>query len=341
MTSLFTLANICAAAVLVSLTAYVVLAGADFGGGVWDFLASGERKREQRELIAHAIGPVWEANHVWLVLVVVLLFTCFPPAFALLSTELNVPLGLMLIGIVLRGCAFAFRAYDVKPSATEHAAGRIFAGASVITPLILGICVGAIASGSIGKVSANAGTYARFFAPWIAPFPIACGIFALTLFTFLAAVYLTVDAGATPVREDFRTRALLAAVAVFVAAFGALGLAYYFAPDLHKSLMTSMWTLPQQLATGAAAVVAIAALWLRHYIIARVAAATQATLILWGWAMAQYPAIIPGRYTIDQASAPRATLVFSVWALVAGSAVLFPSLWYLFRLFKTRNSSPG
>lgn len=341
MSSLFTLANACAAAVLISLTAYVVLAGADFGGGVWDFLASGERKRGQRDLIAHAIGPVWEANHVWLILVVVLLFTCFPPAFAVLSTELNVPLGLMLIGIVLRGCSFAFRAYDVKPSATAKVAGRIFAGASVITPFILGICVGAIASGSIGRVSASAGVYDRFFAPWISPFPIACGIFALTLFAFLAAVYLTVDAGDTPLREDFRTRALFAAISVFIAAFGTLIIAYFFAPGLHTSLMTSMWTLTQQFATGAAALIAIAALWYRHWMIARIAAAAQATLILWGWAMAQYPAIIPGRLTIDQAAAPRATLELALWALMAGGAVLFPSLWYLFRLFKTRTSSPG
>src|SRR5580698_1434481 len=98
---------------MVSSTFYVLLGGADYGGGVWDLLASGPRRQAQRELIAHAIGPIWEANHVWLILVVVLLFTCFPPAFAVLMTFLHVPLAIMLIGIVLRGSAFTFRAYDV------------------------------------------------------------------------------------------------------------------------------------------------------------------------------------------------------------------------------------
>src|SRR6185295_6114091 len=109
MAPILTLPNLCALALLIALTAYVVLAGADFGGGVWDLLASGPRKRAQRELIAHAIGPIWEANHVWLILVVVLLFMCFPPVFARIMTYLHIPLAFMLIGIVLRGSAFAFR----------------------------------------------------------------------------------------------------------------------------------------------------------------------------------------------------------------------------------------
>jgi cytochrome d ubiquinol oxidase subunit II len=284
---LFTLANACALAVLVALTAYVVLAGADFGGGVWDFLASGPRKRDQRELIARAIGPIWEANHVWLILVVVLLLTCFPPVFALLMTYLHVPMVLMLIGIVLRGSAFAFRAYDVKPSATDRTWDRVFAIASVITPVILGICVGAIASGAVGGISGRNGVDATFFAPWLAPFPIACGVLALTAFTFLAGVYLTVDAREPTLREDFRTRALYAAAAVFVAAFGALAVSHSFAPKLRESLMGSVWTLPLQVATGVAALVAIGVLLTRHWRVARVAAPVQVALSLWGWALAQ------------------------------------------------------
>jgi cytochrome bd-type quinol oxidase subunit 2 len=115
----------------VALTAYVLLGGADYGGGVWDLLASGPRREKQRELIAHAIGPIWEANHVWLILVVVLLFTCFPPAFAQLMTVLHIPITLLLIGIVLRGSAFTFRAYDATHSAVQERWGMIFAIASV------------------------------------------------------------------------------------------------------------------------------------------------------------------------------------------------------------------
>src|SRR5207245_2586242 len=125
-------------------------AGADFGGGVWDLLAHGPQARAQREVIASAIGPVWEANHVWLVLVVVVLFMGFPVAFATLGTVLHVPLALMLTGIVLRGSAFAFRTYDVRRDATQRRWGRLFAIASLVTPVMLGVCVGAVAAGRVG-----------------------------------------------------------------------------------------------------------------------------------------------------------------------------------------------
>ena len=147
MPDLLTLPNAVAAVILFSLTAYALLAGADFGGGVWDLLASGPRRRAQRALIADAIGPIWEANHVWLILVVVLLFTCFPPAFASLGIVLHIPITLMLIGIVLRGSAFTFRSYGSERSETQRRWGTIFAIASVVTPVLLGVCVGAVAAG--------------------------------------------------------------------------------------------------------------------------------------------------------------------------------------------------
>src|SRR5258708_26175 len=131
---------------LVSLTFYVLLAGADYGGGVWDLLASGPRAKGQRELVAKAIAPIWEANHVWLILVVVILFTAFPPAYALISTSLHVALLLLLFGIVLRGSALIFRTNDTQ---AKWQWGRIFAMASLGTPILLGVVVGAISSGSI------------------------------------------------------------------------------------------------------------------------------------------------------------------------------------------------
>jgi cytochrome bd ubiquinol oxidase subunit II len=136
-----------AAVVLIALTIYVLTGGADYGSGVWDLLATGPRKLQQRQFIAEAIGPIWEADHVWLILIVVILFTGFPAAFASIMTALNVPLTLMLVGIVMRGSAFSFRSYG---SADEHVRrewGRIFAIASLITPALLGITIGAIASG--------------------------------------------------------------------------------------------------------------------------------------------------------------------------------------------------
>src|SRR5438128_6294008 len=150
-----TLADILAGIIFVALNAYAVLGGADFGGGVWDLLALGPRKQRQRELVAEAIGPVWEANHVWLILAIVLLFTCFPPAFARLGTLLHIPLSLVLIGIVLRGSAFTFWRYGGGAggghgSETERHWGVVFAIASLITPLLLGTTVGSIASGALG-----------------------------------------------------------------------------------------------------------------------------------------------------------------------------------------------
>src|SRR5438132_393275 len=138
-----TLADLLAGIEVVSLNAYVLLAGADFGGGVWDLLATGPRKQERRALIADAIGPVWEANHVWLILAVVLLFTCFPAAFARLGVAMHIPLSLLLVGIVLRGAAFAFRSYGGQRDDVQRRWGRLFASASLITPLVLGTVVGA------------------------------------------------------------------------------------------------------------------------------------------------------------------------------------------------------
>ena len=341
MGELITLPNLCAGAVMAALTAYVVLAGADFGGGVWDLLASGPRKSEQRALVARAIGPIWEANHVWLILVVVLLFMCFPPAFALLMTSLNVPLTLMLIGIVLRGSAFAFRAYDFRGEARERTWGRLFAIASVITPVLLGVCIGAIASGALGDVPTHNDVYGIYFAPWIAPFPIVCGVLALTMFTFLAAVYLTCEAPYDSLREDFRTRALWSAAAVFIAAFGALGVAEMTAPRVSSALMRSPWSIPFQLVTGGVALAAIFSLWTRRWRAARIAAPAQVAFILWGWGLSEYPALIPGRLSIAEAAAPAITLRLALYALVAGGTVLFPSLWYLFRVFKGRDPAGG
>src|SRR5690349_17011908 len=204
--SYLTPAALVAGAIAASLNIYAVTAGADFGGGVWDLLASGDRKDRQRSLIAEAIAPIWEANHVWLILVVVLLFTAFPPAFAQLMTVLHIPLSLLLLGIVLRGSAFTFRSYDSRRDSVQRRWGRIFAITSTVTPLLLGTILGAIATGDVGEQSPTSGTSfaSAYVAPWLSPFPIAVGALALVLFAFLAAVYLTVEAEDDALRDDFR-----------------------------------------------------------------------------------------------------------------------------------------
>jgi cytochrome bd ubiquinol oxidase subunit II len=330
-----------AGVVMFALTFYVLFAGADFGGGVWDFLASGPRKKEQRDLISHALAPIWEANHVWLILVIVLLFMCFPSAFSTIVIVLHIPLTLMLIGIVLRGSAFIFRSYGSTEDSAQQRWGRVFAIASIVTPVLLGVCVGAIATGiawganpaSFGNAQ-NLPFYNDFIAPWLSLFGIGVGLMALALFSFLAAVYLTVEAEGTPLQEDFRARALWSAGAVFAIAFGVLALSWSSAPMVREGLMAGSWALPFHIVTGLAAITAIGALWTRRFHLARVAAAAQVTFILWGWAASQYPYLLPPTLTIEAAAAPHRTLVLALWALAAGACVLFPSLYYLFRVFK-------
>jgi len=346
----FGLPELFAGIIVAALNVYVLTGGADFGGGVWDLFASGPRRDAQRRLIAQTIGPIWEANHVWLVLVVVLTFTTFPAVFATLGTVLHIPLALMLVGIVLRGTAFVFRGYGSRTLEQRRHWGRLFAMASTFTPLLLGIAIGAVASGAAGAAGAVSAASAApapdstttflavYVAPWWSPFPVAVGILALTLFAMVAAVYLAYETHDEGLREDFRWRALAASAAVFVAAFGALIAAHFDAPLMRAGLVGSAWALPFQLVTGAAAITAIGALWRRRYAIARLAAAAQLSLILWGWALAQFPYVVPPQLTIRNSVAPRITLVIVAWALAAGAVLLIPSLLYLRRTFETKRS---
>ena len=332
------LPEVIAGTIVLALNAYVLTGGADYGGGVWDLLASGDRRRQQRELVAESIAPIWEANHVWLIVVVVMLFTAFPAAFGTLGIVLHIPLTLLLIGIVMRGSAFVFRSYGPDTGAQGRRWGLAFAIASVITPMLLGTVIGAVASGAVGRASQEIGraSFSQVFVrPWLAPFPIAVGLFALALFAFLAAVYLTVEARDPLLREDFRRRALGAAGAVFIFAGIALVLSVRAAPRVVAGVVAAPWSLLLHLSTGAAAVLAILCLWFGAFHAARIAAAAQVSFILWGWALAQFPFIIPTTLPIRQAAAPRITLELLVIGLAAGAIILLPSLRYLFRTFKS------
>lgn len=326
-----TLADLLAGILGVALTAYALTGGADYGGGVWDLLASGPRAARQRALIADTIAPIWEANHVWLILVVVILFTAFPSAFAMLSIGLHLPLTVLLVGIVLRGSAFTFRAYDSGRDEVQRRWSRVFAVASVIAPLVLGICVGTIASGRLEPPGAR--TFAeRFVAPWLTTFPVGVGVLALLMFAYLAAVYLAVAARDEELRDDFRRRALLAAAAVALAGGGVLLLVPGDAP-LAARLLGHPLGLALVAVAAAAALLAAWALVRRRVLLARVAAAAQVAAMLWGWMFAQYPWLVPDHLTIAGAAAPDRTLRLAVGVLAAGAVVLLPSLWYLFRVF--------
>lgn len=323
---------------LVSLILYALGGGADFGGGVWNLFASGLRAQRQRELIANAIGPIWEANHVWLVLVVVLLFVAFPPAFAAIGIALHIPLTAMLFGIVLRGSAFVFRNYDTNLE-TRHRWNRLFSIGSTIAPLMLGVCVGAVASGTL-RVDPDTGrVYTNFISQWLQPFPFAIGLWTLALFAFLAAVYLTNETDDPALQEDFRRRALIAGGVVAAMALASFLLAKQGAPLICAGLSKAWWSIPFHAWTGAVSVGSMAAVWLRRYRLARPLAMLQIVLILCGWGFSQFPCIVEPNLTFANASAPDSVLRVLLGALAMGALLLFPSLFYLYRVFKASGAA--
>ncbi|MGI8555753.1 MAG: cytochrome d ubiquinol oxidase subunit II [Pyrinomonadaceae bacterium] len=329
---MFNLEVIIAGIMLGALLLYALLAGADYGGGVWDLLAFGKRKKEQRELVEDAIGPVWEANHVWLILVIVVLFTAFPKAFAVIATALHIPVSLLLIGIILRGTSFVFRKNETNHNETQEHWSLIFSISSIITPILLGIILGAIASGTI-RVE-NGFVQTDFFSSWLAPFPVAVGFFALSLFAFLAAVYLILETKNQALQEDFRQRALISGVIVGVLALIVFLLAGNGAPTVRAGISRTFWALGLHISTAIFAVGAFYALWTRKYQLARLFAAAQVTMILLGWAVAQFPFLVEPNITIYNSAAPTITLQLLLAALLLGAILLFPSYYYLFRVFK-------
>jgi cytochrome d ubiquinol oxidase subunit II len=202
-----------------------------------------------------------------------------------------------------------------------------------VAPLFLGIVVGAISNGRV--LVLNGISQQGFIAPWFSPFPVAVGIFALALFAYLAAAYLAVEASNKSLQEDFRTRALLTGALVALCALSTFLLSFKEATNIQVGLLSRPWSWSEQIVTALAAIVAFAALWLRRYRIARLAVAVQVCCILWGWALAQCPFLVRPGLTLFNSSAPVAVLKDLAWACLAGTVVLFPSLLYLFRVFKS------
>jgi cytochrome d ubiquinol oxidase subunit II len=320
-----------------ALTFYLLLGGADFGAGIWNLLAMGRQGQAQRALIDQAIGPIWEANHVWLIIAVVILFTAFPPAFAVISVRLHIPLTLMLIGIVLRGTAFAIRTHDITSRPHDGVTGappiwhRIFAWSSLLTPVMLGLILGAIAS---GRASGPADTIRETFVdPWLAPFPIAVGLLTTALVAYLAAVYLVMESREPALRRLFRHRALTSGILVICLTAITLFLAREGAPEIYHGLTGTALGLASAVATALVHVTALWALITERDVLGRVLAGGGAVAILWGWALAQYPYLVEPSVTIYDA-APAGTLDVLLASLLLGSALLFPFLLYLYTLFK-------
>jgi cytochrome bd ubiquinol oxidase subunit II len=317
----------------IGLTLYTVLGGADFGAGIWHLFAVRRRRAdplEQRELVEHTIGPVWEANHVWLIFVIVLFWTAFPLAFGPFAATLYVPLTLVALGVIGRGAAFAFhKATETGRQRTAYA--LVFGVSSVLTPFTLGTVAGALASGRVPPVI-GAGS---ILGSWLNPTSVYCGILAVGCCAYLAAVYLTAEAtreGIPGVADAFRHRALVSGVIVGVVALVGLFVLRADAPDLFRGLTArGLAIVLLSLVGGVVSLVLVAR---RRYLPARVTAAGTVATLLWGWGAAQYPILLYPDLTVDRASADP-TVLGAVLGVLAVSAVLLgPAIAWLFLLFQ-------
>ena len=318
------------ALMLLGLTAYVVLGGADFGAGFWDLTAGGaERGAPVRAMIKRAMAPVWEANHVWLIFVLVVMWTAFPEVFGSLTSTLAVPLFLAALGIVLRGGAFALKG-EAATIAEARALGATFALSSVLVPFFLGASAGAVAAGEVPVGNAAGDQWAT----WTGPLPVFAGVLAVATGAHLAAVFLGADshrAGRPELVRAFRVRALGSGVAAGALAIAGLAIASSEAPRLYDGL-TSGAGLACVVGSAVAGIATLALEWRSRFEVARYTAAVAVGAIVAGWAFAQEPYMLPPGLTLEQAAAPDATLAALLIAATVGIALLVPALVWLFRL---------
>lgn len=339
-----TLAYVILTILWLSLIAYAVLGGADFGAGFWDLLYIGNKEvsRRRHEFINHALGPVWEANHVWLIFLIVGLFTAFPSVFSTLSIVLFLPFTLALIGIVLRGAAFIFRVYGTRSD--KYGAivwGTVFSFASIITPFFLGASAAAVASGRIRVTSANVQADMTG-STWLTPFAIVVGLMAVALCAVLSSVYLSVEAKQAQDKEledMFRLRAIIAGAVTAV--LGALGLYLSTSEDplLWQGLLGH--AIPVVIATMIVGLATAAALFTRRYRIARVLVIIETAGLLGSWGISQLPYLIPPDVTVESAANSQSVLEVLLIGTIIGMVLLLPSLYYLFSVFKLPYPAPG
>jgi len=321
--------NIVALIIVFSLIIYILTGGADFGGGVWDLFARGKRANAQRELIAHVLAPIWEANHIWLILIVVLMFVVFPKAYSTILTFLHFPITIMLIGIVLRGSAFVFRKYESDADKMRELFSLVFAIGSIITPFFLGIILGAI---TIEQPSLEALLWS-----WFQPFPMFCGLLTLMVCAYLAAVYLINETLDPALKQDFRIRALISGSILLILTLLGTLIAFFEAPILFHELVLGEYSIPLQILTIVSAVVALVCLKKNEFKLARIFAMSQVVFILLGWMITQYPDLIAGHLSIAAAAAPKNVIVITLVILGVGSLLLAPSLAYLYIVFFGKN----
>ena len=313
----------------VGVTLYAVFGGADFGAGFWAlFAGGGDRGRRVRDLIDWAIGPVWEANHVWLIFVLVVLWTAFSEAFASIMSTLFIPLSLAALGIVLRGSGFAFHKVVRRPS-QRRLFEAAFAISSVITPFFMGTVVGAIASGRVPIGNAKGDPVTS----WLNPVSLIIGVLFVATGAYLAGVFLVSDARRFDSREleaYFRARALAAAVAAGVVAVAGIFVLRADARYVYDGLTGD--ALPLVLLSAVCGAGALILLWRRVKSGVRPLAVGAVVAVVWGWGVAQHPYLLPRTLTISDGAAAGATLTAVLIVFVVAVLVVIPALGLLYTL---------
>jgi cytochrome d ubiquinol oxidase subunit II len=324
------LAQICLGLVMLGIAAYAVLGSADFGAGFWDLTAGGaQRGGRVRGMIERSMAPVWEANHVWLIFVLVITWTAFPVVFGSIFSTLYIPLFLAAIGIIFRGTAFALRGQAATIN-EARVLGALFALSSVLIPFCLGAVVGGIASGRVEVGNATGDPWSS----WLNPTSVLIGVLAIATGAHLAAVYLAGDSQRADLPDlvaAFRARALASGLVCGVLALAGIAVLRSDARDLYDGL-TSGGGLAMVVVSALGGVATLALVWRSRFGMARFTAALAVVAIVVGWALAQDPYVLPGQLTLHQAAASNAVLSAVVIGIGIGSAILGPSLWFLYRL---------
>ncbi|MHC3475361.1 cytochrome d ubiquinol oxidase subunit II [Streptomyces sp. 7R007] len=325
------LADVLLAVMWTGLTCYALFGGADFGAGLWDLLAGGTRRgRPRHGLIEHSIGPVWEANHVWLVFVIVLLWTGFSPVFAAVLSTLYIPLTLTTLGVIARGAAFAFRKASTELW-QQRLFGACFALSSVVTPFFLGTVAGGIASGRVPPGLAAGDPLTS----WLNPTSVLGGVLAVLTCAHLAAVYLCADAahdGDAELVADFRRRAIAAGLLSGAVALAGIAVLHADAPALFHGLTHRALALV--VLSAVCGVTGLLLLTRGRLVAARVAAALAVAAILWAWGAAQYPDMLVPATTVARSKSQNSVLAASLISIAVGSVLLVPSLWWLYATFQ-------
>ncbi len=321
--------DVIAVVLWIGVTLYALFAGADFGAGFWDLVAGGAQRGERpRALIDSAIAPVWEANHVWLIFCLVVLWTAFGTAFSSLMSTLFVPLTVAAFGIVLRGCGFAFGRVSTRLGA-RRAFGATFALSSLVTPFFFGAVAGGIASGRVPVGNASGGIVAS----WVNPTSMLGGVLAVITCAYLAAVFLTADArrlDAPELERYFRVRAIATGAAAGVVAMAGIAVLHSDSRHLFHGLTHD--ALPLVILSALCGVGALVALVRESATLARFLAVGAVATVIGGWGVAQYPNLLGTHLTLDAAAAPDSTLIAILVVAVVAVLVLAPSLVLLYVL---------